>query len=127
MKTSHTDTTEQASHGTIRSYTLGFALSIIATLLPYYALTHNIVTPTRFIAIAVAAAIIQLFVQLVLFLHLSLRRSSAINTVLVTYTGVMVLCIVIGTLWVMYHLKANMGMDNNVYKDHVYTPQGQAY
>jgi cytochrome o ubiquinol oxidase operon protein cyoD len=124
---SHTEPQEETSHGSVRSYALGFVLSIMVTLIPYYALTHGIVTPGIFLMIAVGAAVIQLFVQLILFLHLSFKKSSAVNTILVAYTGVMVLTIVIGTLWVMYHLKHNMHQDDSVYKNHTYTPQAQQY
>ena len=127
MKNSHTSSAEETVHGSVRSYTLGFVLSIVATLIPYYTLTHGLGTTITFVFIAVGAAVVQLLVQLILFLHLSFKRSSSTNTILVAYTGIMVLSIVIGTLWVMYHLKTNMGMGDSVYKNHTYTPQAQKY
>lgn len=124
--TLHTNT-EPTTHGSVRTYTLGFILSIVATVIPYIALTHHLVSSEIFIFIAVGAAVVQLFVQLVLFLHLSFKKHSLLNSILVAYTGVMVLTIVIGTLWVMHNLNKNMEAQHNVYMEQLYSPRSQEY
>jgi cytochrome o ubiquinol oxidase operon protein cyoD len=127
MKLSQKETEENTSHGSVKSYTIGFILSIVVTLIPYLALTSHAVAADTFLYVAVGAAIVQLLVQLVLFLHLSFKKASLLNSILVSYTGVMVLTIVIGTLWVMHNLNKNMEAQHNVYMDEVYSPQKQAY
>ncbi len=127
MKDQNHEIKEITPHGSVRSYTIGFALSIVATIIPYFALTSHAISGEAFLYIAVGAAILQLFVQLVLFLHLSFKKSSLLNTILVSYTGVMVLTIVIGTLWVMHNLNKNMEAQHNVYMDEIYSPQNQEY
>lgn len=115
----------QHAEGTYFSYTLGFTFSIIATLIPYLLLEYHIVGGKLFVIVAVASALIQLLVQLVLFLHLSFRHRSMLNLIIFIYTIMMVGIVVAGTLWIMYNLNANM-MDN-VFPDGVFTPQSAAY
>lgn len=100
-----------ATYGTHKSYAKGFILSIILTLLSFY-LVHSGVFPQSQLYIAVGLlALLQLFVQLVFFLHLSTHSKASWNLLSFLFALVMVLIFVLGTLWIMYNLYANMGMN----------------
>lgn len=120
----HTEKHEHAE-GSYRSYTLGFLFSIIATIIPFLLLMYHLASGSAFVAIAVAAALIQLLVQLVLFLHLKFNKKSSTNLVILVYTLVLVGAIVVGTLWIMRNLSTNM--TQNVYPQGDVTPQTEAY
>ena len=128
MKKTHTKTVhhkDDRAQGSYFSYTLGFTLSIIATLIPYLALQYHLIGGGHFVVLAVAFALLQLFVQLVLFLHLNFKKRSQTNLIVFIYTIILVGTVVVGTLWIMQNLNKNM-MDN-VYPNGNYSPQNEAY
>jgi cytochrome o ubiquinol oxidase subunit IV len=100
-----------AAYGTHKSYAIGFILSIVLTLISFY-LVGSGALPKADLYIAVGIlALIQLFIQLVFFLHLSTHSKARWNLLSFLFTLVMVLIFVIGTFWIMYHLYENMGMN----------------
>ena len=131
MKKNHTTThtaaatSDHRGEGSYISYTLGFVLSVIATLIPFFMLYDHVLRGTSFVILALAAALLQLFVQLVLFLHLNFKKRSALNLLIFSYMLVLVITIVAGTLWIMHNL--NQNMVQNVFPNNDYTPQAQAY
>ncbi|MCC2625002.1 MAG: cyoD [Burkholderiales bacterium] len=96
------------SHGSLISYIVGFILSIVLTLIPYY-LVVNHVLPTEmgYIAIAVLA-VLQLLVQLIFFLHLSLAPEGRNTLLSFIFTVIVLFILVAGTLWIMYNMNVNM-------------------
>lgn len=100
-----------ATYGTHKSYAIGFILSIILTLTSFYLVsTGAFSTLHLYIAVGVLA-LIQLFVQLVFFLHLSTHSKASWNLLSFLFALLMVLIFVLGTLWIMYNLYVNMGMN----------------
>ncbi|WED42388.1 cytochrome o ubiquinol oxidase subunit IV [Legionella cardiaca] len=100
-----------ASYGTYQSYTIGFVSSLLLTLFSFY-LVASSALPPKILYIAVGAlAIMQLFVQLVFFLHLNTTSKTNWNLLSFLFTLVVVLVLVIGTMWIMYNLYANMDMN----------------
>lgn len=99
-----------AAYGTHKSYILGFALSIITTVIAFYLVgTHALAKADLYIAIG-CLAVVQLLVQLIFFLHLSLHSKARWNLVSFVFTALIVVILVVGTLWIMYNLYVNMGM-----------------
>lgn len=97
-----------AAYGTYRSYITGFLLSIVITLAAFYIVGYEVFsTANTYIAVAILA-VIQLYVQLVFFLHLSTHSKARWNLVSFAFTVIIVAILVIGTLWIMYNLYANM-------------------
>jgi cytochrome o ubiquinol oxidase operon protein cyoD len=100
-----------ATYGTHKSYAKGFILSLILTLISFYLVSSGAFSTAHlYIAVGILA-LIQLFVQLVFFLHLSTHSKASWNLLSFLFTLVMVLIFVLGTLWIMYNLYANMGMN----------------
>jgi cytochrome o ubiquinol oxidase operon protein cyoD len=128
-KTTHLNTDNitslESAEGSYRSYTLGFLFSVITTLVPYFAFTTHTVTGAHFIGLAIGAGLIQLYIQLVFFLHLGLSLKKRMNLIIFVYTIILVGTIVAGSLWIMKNLNHNM--INNVFPDGNYTPQAAKY
>jgi cytochrome o ubiquinol oxidase operon protein cyoD len=94
----------------LRNYLIGVALAAGLTLAAFWAAsgTNLIYAPGVPMALA-ALAVAQMGVHLVFFLHITTGPDNT-NNVLALAFGVLVVGIVIGgSLWIMYHLNANMG------------------
>jgi len=97
-----------ASHGSYRSYLIGFALSIILTLISF-GLVMNGTLPKALILVCIsAAALLQIFVQLAFFLHLSAASEQRWNLAALALTVLVTLLLVGGSLWIMYNLEVRM-------------------
>ncbi len=109
----HFDVDTGAACGTYKTYVRGFLLSVLLTLMAFCMVGFGgfgLSKAALYVAVA-ALAIIQLFVQLVFFLHLSTHSKSSWNLLSFIFTLVMVAILVVGTMWIMYNLYANMGMN----------------
>lgn len=90
-------------------YLIGFVLCCILTLIAFGSVMwFNFSKAAVFITIF-AAAIIQFLVQLIFFLRLHLKTLQAqANVMTFVFTGVILLSVVIGSLWIMWSLNYNM-------------------
>jgi cytochrome o ubiquinol oxidase operon protein cyoD len=86
---------------TLRSYILGFILSLVLTFAAYFAVLEHI-GGVLVITIILLLALAQLFVQLFYFLHLRHQERGA-NIVLM-FALLVVAILVGGTLWIMSNL-----------------------
>ena len=90
------------------SYALGFILSIALTAVPFaLAMAHRLARTALVVSI-VSFAVVQIVVHLVFFLHLN--ASSKWNRVALAYAALLLLILVGGSVWIMYHLNYNMMM-----------------
>ena len=94
----------QVHPGSVRSYTVGFVLSIILTIGAYVIASHQLAHDWALIYVLVVLAIIQLFVQLVFFLHLGRGSDSRWNLTVAAFASMVVIILVLGSLWIMKHL-----------------------
>lgn len=96
------------SNKTYRSYVIGFLLSIIITITAFYIAVCKIFSAANSYIMIYILAIIQLYVQLVFFLHLSDHSKTYWNIVSFVFTLVIIIILVSGTLWITYNLYTNM-------------------
>lgn len=122
MKTKPTDGGE---HGTLATYSIGFALSIVLTLSSFW------IAPTLGGLAGgsiVVAAVVQLLVQLIFFLHLG-RESKFESTLgIFMLTSVILGILVVGTLWIMQnlaHLHAPAATTKDLYEHGTVAPQNE--
>jgi cytochrome o ubiquinol oxidase operon protein cyoD len=98
----------EASKSAMRSYVIGFFLSVILTAIPYYLVVERVFdAATLFITIALLG-VVQLIVQVIFFLHLHKKSKPHWNMIVFSFTLLIVAFLVIGSLWIMYHLNVNM-------------------
>lgn len=97
-----------ADHGSVKSYTIGFILSVILTAIPFALIMSGALPATIGVPICVAFAVVQIIVHLIYFLHMNLASSRSWNMIAFVFTLIVVAILVAGSLWVMYHLNVNM-------------------
>ncbi|HSX45470.1 MAG TPA: cytochrome o ubiquinol oxidase subunit IV [Candidatus Saccharimonadia bacterium] len=93
-----------AGHGSVKTYSIGFGLSLALTLLAYFIASHNLSGGWTLIYVLAVLAIIQLFVQLVFFLHLGRESKPRWNLTAAAFAAMVVLILVFGSLWIMKNL-----------------------
>ncbi len=97
-----------AGHGTVRSYVTGFVLSVILTVIPFGLVMSGILPTATAVPVCIGFALVQIVVHLVYFLHMNGSSSQSWNMAAFVFTVLIVAILVIGSLWVMYHLDTNM-------------------
>lgn len=99
--------TEEA-HGSITTYTIGFALSVVLTLGAYFSVVNDVMSGWSLVWLLAGLAVVQLLVQLVFFLHLGQESKPRWNLVLFLFTVMVVGILVLGSLWIMKNLDYHM-------------------
>ncbi|ESQ79479.1 cytochrome o ubiquinol oxidase subunit IV [Asticcacaulis benevestitus] len=101
----HHDT---AGHGTVKSYLIGFILSVILTAIPFGLTMAHMLPASSLIPVVVAIGVVQILVHLYFFLHMNTSSSQMWNNAAFVFTVLIVGILIVGSLWVMYHLNTNM-------------------
>lgn len=110
----------------IRSYILGFIISILLTLAAYFLVQAHIGANTQSITTEFVIyslfilAVTQLIVQGIFFLHLGREANPHWNLLFFISTIGIVLIVVVGAIWIMHHLNYNMTpleMDRAILED----------
>jgi len=97
-----------AAHGSMKTYVVGFGLSVLLTLASFGAVMADVVPqPMRLAAIAILC-VAQLLVQLVYFLHMGTSKDQRQNTGVFICTALLIIVTVAGSLWVMHNANVNM-------------------
>ncbi len=102
------------NHGSVRSYAIGFGVSLLLTLVSYQLTMihmtseHTILSHEILIPVVLSLAVLQLFIQLIFFLHLGIEKKPHWNLIFFVSTVSIILMVVLGSLWIMYHLERNM-------------------
>jgi cytochrome o ubiquinol oxidase subunit IV len=107
----------------MRRYFIGFAISLILTLLAALVVILGI-GGTGAKIMLVALALIQCGVQMAYFLHLGREKGQEFEVAFFAFTLIVVGILVGGTLWIMGHLAHHTG-DLERFKDGVIAPQNQ--
>ncbi|KQX01532.1 MULTISPECIES: cytochrome o ubiquinol oxidase subunit IV [Telluria group] len=102
------------NHGSLKSYTIGFILSVILTAIPFWLVMGNVFAnpaTTAFTILGFAA--VQIVVHMVYFLHMNAKVEGGWSMLAMMFTLILVVIVLSGSIWVMYHMNANMmpGMD----------------
>jgi len=96
-------------HATFRGYMIGFLLSVVLTAIPFWLVMHKVIpNPQATIWIVLAFAVVQILVHMAYFLHLDTSSEGGWNMLALIFTMVLVVIALSGSLWVMYHMNANM-------------------
>lgn len=92
----------------VRSYSLGFIVSIILTAAAFLLVEHHALPRNALIVTIVGFAVIQLAIQLIFFLHIG-SGSGARWKVATFFLAVIIIFIVVGgSIWIMNNLNYNM-------------------
>lgn len=96
------------THDLIMKYVIGFLLSLFITLLAYYLVTGHVFGGVGLALVLGVLALSQAIVQLYLFLHLDNESRPRLKLLSLVFMLVILLIVVAGSLWIMYHLNYNM-------------------
>ena len=98
----------EEGHGTRKGYLTGFGLSVVLTAIPFWlVMTRTLTTQATALIILIFAAV-QMVVHMVYFLHMNRRAEGGWSIMALIFTVVIVIIAFSGSLWVMYHMNANM-------------------
>ncbi|WII35251.1 cytochrome o ubiquinol oxidase subunit IV [Paenibacillus thiaminolyticus] len=100
------DTTAQQgtrSHGSFRSYTLGFLFSIVLTIIPVTAVLYGWAEEMANTIVLMTAAVLQFIVQLIYFMHLREEPKPRYNLVTLILGLIILFVIVVGSMWIMLY------------------------
>jgi len=108
--------THQPDYGTgqkkLGIYIVGLIACIILTIISFWTVMANALTKSHIFFIIYLSACVQLIVQVICFLRLNTHTEQGkINVMSFIFTGVILLCIVIGSLWIMSNLHYNLMAD----------------
>ena len=97
-----------ASHGSLKSYIAGFALSLILTVFAFGLVMDGMLPQGVVMAGIVVAAVVQMVVQAHYFLHLDTSSAQRWNVMVLLYTVLIVTILVGGTIWIMFNSQLHM-------------------
>jgi cytochrome o ubiquinol oxidase operon protein cyoD len=90
-----------ASHGSLKSYVIGFALSIVLTLIPLAVVMGGLLDRAATLIVILAMAVFQFAVQLLFFMHLREGENARWNLMTLLLGIVILFTIVAGSVWIM--------------------------
>ena len=93
---------------TVKEYVIGFALSVILTAIPFALVMAHAAAPTVLIPAIIAVGVVQIGVHLKCFLHMKRGSSQLWNNAAFVFAAIIVGILIVGSLWIMYHLNMNM-------------------
>ena len=96
------------SHGSWKSYIVGFVLSLVLTLASFGAVMTGKLPHSAILPAIVVLAVAQLVVQLVYFLHMGTAPEQRSNLAIFLFTGLIIATVVCGSLWVLHNMNENM-------------------
>lgn len=89
------------SHGSLKSYVIGFILSIVLTIIPLVLVMNPLFSKTGTIIAIMIMAVLQFVIQLFFFMHIREGEKPRWNVQTLVLGLVIVLTIVAGSIWIM--------------------------
>ena len=102
MANAHSHDSHDTSHGSVKSYAIGFILSVILTLIPFGLVMYPTLPKSITLMIVLAFAVIQVLVHLVYFLHLDRSEEQRENVIAFVFAGLVIVLLVGLSLWIMF-------------------------
>jgi cytochrome o ubiquinol oxidase operon protein cyoD len=98
-----------AAHGSRKGYWIGFLLSVLLTAPAFALVMTGVITDPRLTAgIVMALAMVQIIVHMIYFLHMNTKSEAGWTMMALIFTAIIVVIVISGSLWVMYHMNLNM-------------------
>jgi cytochrome o ubiquinol oxidase operon protein cyoD len=105
----HESAHDAHGHGSMRDYVIGFVLSVILTVIPFWLVMGEVLESRIWtVALIMFFGAIQIVVHMVYFLHMNRKSEGGWILMSLLFTGIIIVIALVGSLWVMHHLDANM-------------------
>jgi len=92
------------------SYVIGLGLALILTGVSFWVASTSVLWGPGVAVGLVVLAIAQMGVHLVFFLHITSGPDNTNNVLALAFGVLIVFLVMIGTIWIMSHMNANMGV-----------------
>ncbi|MGY2736295.1 cytochrome o ubiquinol oxidase subunit IV [Sphingomonas sp. UYP23] len=99
---------DDVPHGSMRDYVIGFVLSVILTAIPFALVMTGALDHTWTAILVLGSALIQVFVHMIYFLHMKTSNEGGWSFLALLFTLIVIVITLSGSIWVMYHMNANM-------------------
>lgn len=107
MSAQHSPSHEQ--HGSLKSYLTGFALAALLTAIPFWLVMGKVFSNSYTMGLVLLGlGALQIVVHMVYFLGMNSKSEGGWSMLALIFTIVLVVIMMSGSLWVMYHLNHNM-------------------
>ena len=91
------------------SYVIGLALALVLTGIAFWVASTSALWGPGVAVGLVVLAIAQMGVHLVFFLHITSGPDNTNNVLALAFGVLIVFLVMVGTIWIMAHMNANMG------------------
>jgi cytochrome o ubiquinol oxidase operon protein cyoD len=100
---------EGGYHATVKGYVIGFLLSVVLTAIPFWLVMGKVLPSSQLTAFVILGfAVVQMLVHMVYFLHMNAKVENGWSMLALIFTVALVIIMLAGSTWVMYHLNTNM-------------------
>ena len=100
---------DEHDHGSLKTYTIGFILSVILTAIPFWLVMGKVLdNPGTTAMILLGLGAVQIVVHMVYFLHMNTKSEGGWNMLALIFSTILVVIVLSGSIWVMYHMNHNM-------------------
>ncbi|TYC65413.1 cytochrome o ubiquinol oxidase subunit IV [Stappia sp. BW2] len=90
------------------TYLTGFVLAVLLTAIPFALVWGGLLVGPAVYAVIAVAAVLQVIVHLVFFLHIDLKSTPVENLFFLVFAAVLIFIMVGGSLWIMMDLHHRM-------------------
>ena len=104
----HHDDDHFHAHGSFKDYSIGFILSVILTAIPFWLVMTHRLDPNTTKLVLFGFAAVQVVVHMIYFLHMNSKSEGGWNMMALLLTIILLFIVMTGSIWVMYHMNANM-------------------
>ncbi len=100
---------EEDFHVSYRGYATGFILSVLLTAIPFWLVMGKVLPSPKMTGLVILAfAAVQMVVHMIYFLHMNAKVEGGWSLLALLFTVALVVIMLAGSVWVMYHMNANM-------------------
>jgi cytochrome o ubiquinol oxidase subunit IV len=104
----------------VLNYLIGLGLAAVLTVGSFWVASGTSLIYTPGVPMALAAlAVAQMGVHLAFFLHITTGPDNTNNALALAFGALIVGIVIAGSLWIMYHLNANMMVPGNMMDMHM--------
>ncbi len=95
----------------VRNYVIGLVIAAFLTVASFWVASGTVFLYGPGVLMGLAAlAVAQMGVHLVFFLHITTGADNTNNVLALAFGGLIVGLVIAGSVWIMFHLSANMAM-----------------
>lgn len=99
----------EADHGSLKTYAIGFILSVVLTAIPFWlVMTKAFTSSSTAGMVLLGFAAVQIVVHMIYFLHMNSKSQGGWSMLALIFTIMLVVITLAGSIWVMYHMNHNM-------------------